>query len=199
MRDYFSGPKEKCEYAWDRGFEELDRAEMVVRNHLGDLVKEKGYEEGREKGIRMGIVWEIEKIKQTLPLSFLKSWGIGGDLEVRKSVKIIVRVVNRIRYGVIMAFWTRWRREVNRQIEEEFNRKMLLFQQGGALKTFEAIGRRCLKYASFAGFLQWKKQIDKWKFEEEMGEMGGMGVIREVMMSQRLRPLRRPQPLLQLL
>jgi len=173
MRDYFSGPKEKGEDAWDRGFEELDRAEMVVRNHLGDLVKEKGYEEGREKGIRMGIVWEIEKIKQTLPLSFLKSWGIGGDLEVRKSVKIIVRVVNRIRYGVIMAFWTRWRREVNRQIEEEFNRKMLLFQQGGALKTFEAIGRRCLKYASFAGFLQWKKQIDKWKFEEEMGEMVG--------------------------
>jgi len=174
MRDHnYTGPRVKGEDAWDRGFEDLDRAEMVVRNHLGDLVKEKDYEEGREKGIRMGIVWEIEKIKQTLPLSFLKSWGVGGDLEVRKSVKIIIRVVNRIRHGVILAFWKRWRREVNRQIEEEFARKMLLLEQSGALRTFETIGRRCLKYASFAGFLQWKKQIEKWKFEEEMGEMIG--------------------------
>ena len=91
LRDHnYTGPRVKGEDAWDRGFEDLDRAEMVVRNHLGDLVKEKDYEEGREKGIRMGIVWEIEKIKQTLPLSFLKSWGVGGDLDVRKSLKIII-------------------------------------------------------------------------------------------------------------
>lgn len=57
------------------------------------------------------------------------------------------------------------------QIEIEFNAKMLLFQQGDALKTFEAIGRRCLRYAALSGLRQWKKQIEKWKFQEELGEM----------------------------
>ena len=160
----------KDQDVFDQQFEFLDKQHAVVQHHVYDLQQEHDYQTHKEKSLHLGIIWEIEKMKQNLPLSFLQQWGLGGEFAVNKSVKIIIRVVGRIRHSIVFSFWWRWRNEINRQIEIEFNAKMLLFQQGGALKTFEAIGRRCLKYATLSGFQHWCGQITKMKRAELFAE-----------------------------
>ncbi|GMH60563.1 hypothetical protein TrST_g7524 [Triparma strigata] len=173
MNNYRLRTKQKGVTSYDSQFESLDIQHAVVQHHVYDLKFEENQQRHKESAIQLGIVWEIEKMKAQLPMAFLQQWGLGGDVAVNKSIKIIIRVINRIRHSTIWVWFKRWRNEINAQIEIEFNAKMLLFQQGDALKTFEAIGRRCLRYAALSGLRQWKKQIEKWKFQEEMGEMDG--------------------------
>jgi len=40
---------------------------------------------------------------------------------------------------------------------------MLLFARGDAVKTFEKIGKKCLKFALMSGFEQLKNQIQRGK------------------------------------
>ena len=107
--------------------------------------RETDFQKKKESAIHLGIVWEIEKMKSQMPLSFLQQWGMGGEFAVNKAVKVIVRVITHFRHNTMLAFYRRWRTAVDKMIEVEFNQKMLLFQQSGALKTFESIGKRCLK------------------------------------------------------
>ena len=148
---------------FDGQFEFLDKQHAVVQNHVYDLHQEEEYQKGKANAIHLGIIWEMEKMKQNLPLAVLQQWGIGGDFAANKSIKVIIRVINKFRRNAIFSHWKKWRTVVEEEQQVEFNAKMLLFQQGGAVKTFERIGKRCLKFVAMSGFEQWKRQIQLWK------------------------------------
>jgi hypothetical protein len=151
---------------FDDMFSFIDAQRSVVENHVYDLERETKFQERKERGIHLGIVWEIEKMKSKLPMAFLQQWGMGGEFSVNKAVKVIIRVITKFRHNKILSFWNKWKSVVDKMIEVEFNQRMLLFQQSGALKTFEAIGKRCLHYAAAAGFQLWREKIEAIKFAE---------------------------------
>jgi len=130
MRQQPSGTSE------DGMFRFLDSQQRVVENHVYDLTKESDYQQRKHDAIHLGIVWEIEKMKEQLPMAFLQQWGMGGEFAINKAVKVIVRVVTNFRTNTIREYWRKWKRKVDKMIELEFNQKMLLFQQSGALKTY---------------------------------------------------------------
>lgn len=163
QRNVHANEHEQVNLDFDGQFEYLDKQHAVVQNHVYDLNQEKTYQEGKANAIHLGIVWEMEKMKQKLPLAVLQQWGIGGDFAANKSIKVIIRVISKFRHGALSSHWKKWRAVVDEEQQIEFNAKMLLFQQGGAVKTFERIGKRCLKFAVVSGFEQWKRQIERWK------------------------------------
>lgn len=100
---------------FDEQFEHLDKQHAVVQHHVYDLHQEEKYQVDKANALHLGIIWEMEKMKEKLPLAVLQQWGIGGDFAANKSIKVIVRVIAKFRHNALLSHWRKWREVVEEE------------------------------------------------------------------------------------